>query len=136
MPLRRFHRILSAVLVTSLAIAVSDGVLCLIPCAGMTASTVAGTSDGDPVSGGHCATQNAAQGASESLADPSGACAGDHAIGAWIGERVISRALIDGPPAEAGESMLRPLTSTAAGITRGRLSISPSPPTALIPLRI
>jgi hypothetical protein len=134
MPLRRSPRILSAVLVASFAIAVSDGLLCLIPCAGMSASAVDGRTGADPE--GHCATEGAAHQSSESLADPSSACAGNHVIGAWIGERVTPRASIESQPAEAAETMWHPSTSATGAAMVGRPTTSSSPPGAFIPLRI
>ena len=135
MPLRRPHRILSAILVASLAIAASDGLLCLIPCAASAA-----TADGLPVTemarGGHCATGAVLRAGTEASVQPHSACAGDHAIDEWIGERAMSRASIDRVPAAAVDRLLDRPNNTSARVTVFRSTTSAGPPGAVVPLRI
>ena len=92
MTLRRFHRILGAVLVASLAIAAGDGLLCLIPCAASTVQVEGGPAIQETAQGGHCATQAVPLTQTGSSAQPQKACATDQAMAEWVGERAASRA--------------------------------------------
>ena len=136
MSLRRLQRILSAVLVASLWIAASDGLLCLIPC--VTAATTAG--DGQAgrqmAEGGHCATNAVTAPGPESSVRPHSACAGDHLIGKWIGERASSRASVDRELAHAVDTLLHRPTNTPARVAVRHSTTSVSPPGAVVPLRI
>ena len=135
MPLRRLHRIPSAILVASLAIAASEGLLCLIPCAPSTAAAY-GQAVGQMGQGGHCATDGVSRAGTEPSAQPQSACAGEHAIGEWIGERAVSRATLDRETANAVDTFLRRPNNTTPRVTLRQFTTSASPPLASVPLRI
>ena len=136
MRLRRLHRILSGVIVASLTIAASDGLLCLIPCAASAASASDGRAPGDVAKRGHCATEGAPPARPGSSAQPQTACAGEHAIGEWIGERAVSRPSLDRETADAVDAFLPRPNNTTARVTLRHFTTSASPPGTFVPLRI
>ena len=135
MPLRRFHRIFSAIVVASLVIAGSDGLLCLIPCAASTAAA-ASRSVGQMAQVGHCATDGILPTEAEASAQPLSACARDYAIGEWIGERAVWRAFIEREPADAVDTLFHGGVNTPTRVTVLHPTTSASPPGALVRLRI
>ena len=136
MPLRRRHRICGVLLLAAFTTAAGDGLLCLIPCFGAATSADGREAIQEPASGGHCASGHVAQTGSEASLGASGACAGDHAIGVWLGERVGSRVSLDSEPGEGLDTILRTRIRCRAALALVRLSSCSSPPGLFTPLRI
>ena len=136
MYLRR-SRILSTVLIASLAIAVSDGLLCLLPCASAVAPAADGRPSGDTLQPGHCVTADESPTPPGPSVQQGRACAAPHGVGEWVVvERATSRAYMDRAPADAVVALLHMPAHRPALVTVRHSTTSASPPGAVVPLRI